>query len=192
MKKLTAAAVFAFCLLPSAFGQFQPALPGYEFRFPRDHGSHGEYRTEWWYYTGHLQTADGHRYGFEVTFFRVGIVPPDVPSHTRWDLHNLALAHFAITDIDRRKFWYAEKLNRESPFTAFAATGYLDVFNESWSVATLADGSWHLVAAEGGHSLDLTLRSRKPPAINGENGISVKAEGVGYATHYYSMTRLEA
>lgn len=192
MKKLTAAAVFAFCLLPSLFGQFQPALPGYEFRFPRDHGSHDDYRTEWWYYTGHVQTADGHRYGFEVTFFRVGIEPPDVPSHTHWDLHNLALAHFAITDIDRQKFWYAEKLNRESPFTAFAATGYLDVFNEGWGVTTLADGSWQLVAAQGGHSLDLRLRSRKPPAINGENGISVKAEGAGYATHYYSMTRLEA
>lgn len=191
MAKFLASAIFLLCFLPSAPGQFVPAMPGYEFQFPRDHGSHDQYRTEWWYYTGHLQTEDGHRYGFEVTFFRVGVVPPDVRSQTRWDLRNLALAHFAVTDIDGRKFHYAEKLNRQSPFTASAASGYLDVFNESWSVTTLADGSWHLVAADETGSLDLRLRSRKPPAIHGENGISVKAEGVGYATHYYSMTRLD-
>ncbi|HJT16596.1 MAG TPA: lipocalin-like domain-containing protein, partial [Thermoanaerobaculia bacterium] len=72
---------------------FRPALPGYEFQFPRDHGSHDAYQTEWWYYTGHLRTESGHRYGFEVTFFRVGVVPPDAPSQNRWDLKNLALAH---------------------------------------------------------------------------------------------------
>src|SRR5947209_6258225 len=66
------APVFAFWL-----ATFAPALPGYEFQFPRDHGSHDEYKTEWWYYTGNLRTDRGHRYGFEVTFFRVGIVPPD-------------------------------------------------------------------------------------------------------------------
>jgi predicted secreted hydrolase len=191
MTKFLALAISAVCLLPSALAQFRPALPGYDFQFPRDHGSHDEYRTEWWYYTGHLRTESGHRYGFEVTFFRVGVVPPDAAPETRWDLHNLALAHFAITDIDRQKFRYAEKLNRESPFTGSAAAGFLDVFNEGWSVRTLPDGSWHLVASHGGDSLDLRIRSRKSPAVHGENGVSVKAEGIGYASHYYSMTRLE-
>src|SRR5216117_1317622 len=94
----------AFCLLPS---DFAPALPGYEFSFPRDHSSHDEYKTEWWYYTGHLRTDDGRRYGFELTFFRVGVVPGKTdnplcppgrgdcpPSTSAWDLHSLALAHF--------------------------------------------------------------------------------------------------
>ena len=98
--------------------QFQPALPGYEFSFPRDHGTHDEYRTEWWYYTGHLETDDGKRYGFELTFFRVGIVPPETAAKTRWDLRNLSLAHFAITDVAANEFRYYEKLNRSSPFTA--------------------------------------------------------------------------
>ena len=190
--------VSAFCLLLS---DFQPALSGYEFQFPRDHGSHDEYRTEWWYYTGHLRTDNGHRYGFEVTFFRVGVDwrtgNPACPGRqdclpsTRWDLRNLALAHFAITDIDRQQFRYAEKLNRESPFTATAASDFLDVFNEGWSATTMADGSWHIVAFNGEDSVDLVMRARKPPAIHGENGISVKAEGIGYASHYYSMTRLD-
>ena len=178
----------ALCFL---FSDFAPALPGYEFQFPRDHGAHDEYRTEWWYYTGHLRTDSGHRYGFEVTFFRVGVVPPGEPDQGRWDLRNLALAHFAITDIDRQQFRYAEKLNRESPYTASSSAGVLDVFNEGWSATTMPDGAWHITAFNGGDSVDLVMRSRKPPAIHGENGVSVKAEGVGYASHYYSMTRLD-
>src|SRR5215213_5293220 len=85
-----------FTIQHSAFASpaFRPALPGYEFSFPADHGTHDEYRTEWWYYTGHLTTAGGRRYGFELTFFRVGVVPPSVPQESRWDLRNLSLAHF--------------------------------------------------------------------------------------------------
>jgi predicted secreted hydrolase len=172
---------------------FRSAMPGYEFAFPRDHGSHPEFRTEWWYYTGHLRTASGKRYGFEVTFFRVGVTPPGTAtdSGSRWHLRHLMPAHFAITDVNGKTFRYYEKLNRASPFTADAAEGRLDVFNEGWRATTNADGSWRLVAAAGKDAIDLTLRSRKPPAIQGENGISVKAEAAGYASHYYSMTRLE-
>ncbi|HEX2123614.1 MAG TPA: carotenoid 1,2-hydratase, partial [Thermoanaerobaculia bacterium] len=110
---------------------------------------------------------------------------------SRWDVQHLMPAHFAITDVDGKAFRYYEKLNRASPFTSNAAIGYLDVFNEGWRVTTNRDGSWRLVAAEGNDSLDLTLRARKPPAVHGENGVSVKAQGEGYASHYYSMTRLE-
>jgi predicted secreted hydrolase len=169
---------------------FRLALPGYDFEFPRDHGSHPEYRTEWWYYTGHLRTASGKRYGFEVTFFRVGITPP-TPKATRWDLQQVMPAHFALTDVAGKSFRYYEKLNRASPFTADAAEGHLDVFNESWRATTNPDGSWKLIAMEGNDAIDLTLRTRKAPAVHGENGVSVKAQGVGYASHYYSMTRLE-
>ena len=171
---------------------FKSAVPGYEFEFPRDHGSHPEYRTEWWYYTGHLRTGDGRRYGFEVTFFRAGVIRDTQPATSRWDLRDLMPAHFAITDVEEKDFRYYEKLNRASMFTANAAEGTLDVFNEAWRATTNPDGSWRLVAKQGNDSLDLTLRSRKPPAVHGENGVSVKAQGAGFASHYYSMTRLEA
>lgn len=169
---------------------FQPALPGYEYAFPRDHGAHDEYKTEWWYYTGHLRAEDGHRYGFELTFFRVG-VDREPSAASRWSLRNLSLAHFAITDVDGKAFRFYEKFNRSSPFTADAAAGRLDVFNEGWRATTLPDGSWRLAATSGSDAIDLVLTSAKQPAIHGENGISVKAAGVGYASHYYSMTRLE-
>ena len=180
-------ALLAFLLLAPAF---KPALPGYEFVFPRDHGSHPEYRTEWWYYTGHLRTESGRRYGFEVTFFRAGVSRDERGS--AWDLRDLMPAHFAITDVEQKEFRFYEKLNRASKFTADAAEGKLDVFNEAWRATTNPDGSWRLVAKQGRDSLDLVLRTRKPPAVHGENGVSVKAQGVGFASHYYSMTRLEA
>ena len=187
---LTAASSF-FVARASSAAEFRLAVPGYQFEFPRDHGSHDEFKTEWWYYTGHLQSDGGRRYGFEVTFFRVGVNPPfDGPVDSRWALQSLGLAHFALTDVDGRKFRYYEKLNRISPFTAGAATGRLEVFNEGWRATTAADGSWHLQAASGGDAIDLILRAAKPPAIHGENGVSVKASGEGYASHYYSMTRL--
>lgn len=181
----------SFLIRNSSFAsQFKLATPPYEFSFPSDHGSHPSYRTEWWYYTGHLRTEAGRRYGFELTFFRVGIVPGGQPQQG-WELQHLMPAHFAITDVEGKAFRYAEKLNRASAFTASAAENRLDVFNEGWRATTNPDGSWRLVAREGKDAIDLTLRSRKPPAVHGENGVSVKAVGVGYASHYYSMTRME-
>lgn len=195
--------IFLLLINSSFASEFRHALPGYQFEFPRDHGSHDEYPTEWWYYTGHLRSVSGRRYGFELTFFRVGVrgsgfgvgsasTNPEPPTPNPWTLHNLALAHFAITDVSARSFRYYEKLNRASPFTAEAAAGRLDVFNEGWRATTLADGSWRISAAQAGESIDLVLRSRKPPAIHGEHGVIVKGPGVGHASHYYSMTRLEA
>ena len=187
--------VLATCPSHGARGQsteaFAPARSGWRFEFPRDHGSHDEFRTEWWYFTGHLRTASGRRAGFEVTFFRVGVERDDSPPATAWDLRNLAIAHFAITDVDRREFRYFEKINRASRYTAGAARGHMNVFNEGWSARMTADGVIRLRAGEGEDAIDLRMRSRKPPAIHGEDGVSVKAEGEGYASHYYSLTRLQ-
>jgi predicted secreted hydrolase len=171
---------------------FELARPGYVFEFPRDHGMHPEFATEWWYFTGHLRGASGAHYGFELTFFRVGVERSDDPPATAWDLRHLGLAHFAITDVTRRTFRYYEKLNRFSPYTAGARSGFLGVWNEGWSATMTRDGRIRLRAGEGGDSIDLLLRPLKAPVVNGENGVSVKAEGEGYASHYYSLTRLEA
>lgn len=171
---------------------FEPARPGYIYEFPRDHGAHQQFHTEWWYYTGHLRTARGEQFGFEVTFFRVGVVPPQRAAGGEWELRDLALAHFALTDIGRGRFRYYEKLNRAGRFTADAATGRLSVFNEGWRTEMLPDGSIRLRADGGGDAIDLVLRSRKPPAVHGENGVSVKAPAAGYSSHYYSLSRLAA
>lgn len=171
---------------------FRYAVPGWTFAFPRDHGSHDDVQTEWWYFTGHLRGENGRRYGFELTFFRVGVEADSRPARTAWDLRHLALAHFAISDLDRGKFTFHEKVSRMSPYTAGAATGRLDVFNEGWSARALPDGAWRIRASAGGDAVDLVLRSLKPPAVHGTGGVSVKGPETGAASHYYSMTRLRA
>src|SRR5574337_102596 len=97
-------AVVLLCLL-SGLGApteaaFRQALPGYRFTFPRDHASHPDFKTEWWYYSGHLQTEDGLRFGYQLTFFRVGVDPAlRGDSRSRWAVSDLHLAHFAISDL---------------------------------------------------------------------------------------------
>ncbi|MHB0970606.1 MAG: lipocalin-like domain-containing protein [Thermoanaerobaculia bacterium] len=189
LRRLCAATVVALLASSLAGGEFAHAVPGWNFEFPRDHGAHGQFRTEWWYYTGHLTSESGREYGFEVTFFRVGV--SRAASDSPWAFRDVGLAHFAITDVGGKAFRYYEKLNRMTPYLASAREGFLHVRNEGWSATTAPDGSFRLRASAEGDAIDLMLRSRKAPAIHGENGVSVKAEGVGYASHYYSLTRLE-
>ena len=175
--------------LPHAF---QPALPGYDFSFPRDHGTHDEYKTEWWYYTGHLETDAGKRYGFELTFFRVGVVPPG--SRSEDALGSAQSLARALRDHRRRRERLPLLREAQSLLAVHRRRGggnarRLQRRLARDDAAPTAPGA---SSAYGGKdAIDLVLTSRKAPAIHGENGISVKAEGPGYASHYYSMTRLE-
>ncbi len=169
--------------------EFRQALPGYRFAFPRDHYSHDDYRTEWWYYTGHLRTTDGEEYGFQVTFFRSGLAEART-SPSRWAARNLYLAHFAISDIPHGTFHCFERVGRAAMGQAGASQTELHVWVGGWEVT--GDGVTHrLKAQEGAYGLELGLVSQKPPAINGENGVSQKGAGRGRASHYYSLTRLK-
>jgi predicted secreted hydrolase len=168
--------------------EFRLALPGYTFSFPRDHFSHEDYRTEWWYYTGHLRTQTGEEYGYQVTFFRRGVAEAQA-NPSRWAAKNLYLAHFAISDIPRRSFRYFERVNRGSLGQAGASQKEIHIWVGDWQVTGDATAQ-HLRAQEGEFAVDLRLVSQKPPAINGENGVSQKGAGRGHASHYYSLTRL--
>ncbi|HVG18242.1 MAG TPA: carotenoid 1,2-hydratase, partial [Blastocatellia bacterium] len=163
--------------------------PGYQYSFPRDHASHEPYAIEWWYYTGNLATKDGRRFGYQLTFFRVGVVrEPLNPS--RWALRNLYMAHFAISDIERRSFHSSERLNRAGIGWAGAETDTYRVWNEDWQARL--DGRDHLLAArDGDYQLELRLAPSKPEVIHGQNGISQKGPSIGNASHYYSLTRLQ-
>src|SRR5438270_6856494 len=168
----------------------QIAVPGYRYQFPRDHFSHPAFQTEWWYYTGNLRARDGHRYGFELTFFRRA-VDRSTPRSTPWDLDDAWLAHLALSDIDGGKFQHWERLNRSGPGIAGASQELGRVWNGNWKVQW--DGSkQELQAITDRFTLRLTLDSKKPPVIHGQNGVSQKAAGAGHASHYISFTRLLA
>jgi predicted secreted hydrolase len=97
--------------IPAVTGEWKQALPPYEFQFPRAHASHPDYKLEWWYYTGNLTAEDGRRFGYQLTFFRLGVEwQPQHPS--RWAVRDLFAAHLAVTEIDGQQFHFADKLNR--------------------------------------------------------------------------------
>jgi predicted secreted hydrolase len=179
-----------FFALQPELTQFKTALPGYHYEFPRDYFNHPEYRTEWWYYTGNLQSADGHRLGFELTFFREGASRQPATASS-WDVRDLYLAHFAVSDLDGKKFLHAERSNRAGPGIAGADAALQKVWNGNWSVIW-ANGEEKLTARADQFAVELALQPRKPPVIHGANGISQKAAGAGRASHYFSETRLQA
>lgn len=173
---------------------YQDPAAGYHYRFPRDHGSHDAFKTEWWYYTGHVAAGNGRRFGYQVTFFRQGAdrSPSSGPA-SRWAVRDLYLAHVALSDLDRGRFAYAEKLSRAGLGKAGADPGRLHAWIDRWTAeAAESDPHRHrLTAASQDFALDLVVTSRKPPVVHGREGVSRKGPGAGQASHYYSLTRLD-
>lgn len=168
---------------------WREAEPGYHYSFPRDHASHEPYALEWWYYTGNLATRDGRRFGYQLTFFRVGVAREPL-NNSRWALRNLYMAHFAISDIEQKRFHSAERLNRAGVGWAGAEGSVYRVWNEDWEARL--DGRDHLLAArDDDYQLELRLTPLKAEVIHGQNGISQKGPSEGNASHYYSLTRLQ-
>jgi predicted secreted hydrolase len=168
---------------------WREAAAGYAFAFPRDHASHPDFKIEWWYYTGNVATAAGRRFGYQVTFFRVGIdEAPTNPS--RWAVRDLFMTHLAVSDPEGQRYVFDERLSRGGPGLAGAATDRYRVWNDDW-IGSLDDAGRHVLrAAHAQTAVDLTLDEGKPAAINGVNGISQKGARPGNASHYYSLTRM--
>ncbi len=173
---------------------FRFAQEGYRYEFPRDHGAHEAFRTEWWYYTGHLETAEGRRFGYELTFFRRGIRPDQIHTKpSRWSVDQLYLAHVAITDVSKEQFHFRDRISRGGLGKAGADSGHLRVWLDQWRAESSEkpDDQQTLDARADGMALSLTLSPLKPLVIHGEQGISKKGAAAGQASHYYSFTRLK-
>ena len=84
---------------------FKRALPGRTFSFPQDHFSHPEFKTEWWYYSGHLQSLnqDKRSFGYQLTFFRTGLTRETKNQKSKWSIRDLYFAHLAITDESKNE-----------------------------------------------------------------------------------------
>lgn len=173
--------------------QWREAKAGYVFSFPRDHAAHPDFKIEWWYYTGNVRTNEGRRFGYQVTFFRVGIDhTPANPS--KWAVRDLYMTHLAVSDPRGQRYRYAEKLSRGGPGLAGAKTDTYYAWNDDWTAGLRAPGAArreHVLHAKSPQAgIDLVLDEGKPPAINGTNGINQKGAREGNASHYYSLTRM--
>lgn len=196
---------------------FRVPRPGPVFTFPRDHGSHPDYKIEWWYLTGHIFTAEtpARRFGFQATFFR-SAAPRDVaarPAPAAFGHDQIYLAHMALIDVATGRFLHQERLNRAG-WAAAASTDTLDVRNGDWSLsflpppATSADqshsqsiidngiapGGSEAMRLVGGIRADarftLTLTPEKPLVRFGEDGYSRKGAAPTAASYYLTFSRL--
>ena len=169
---------------------FRLAVPPYTFVFPRDHASHPSFQTEWWYYTGHLSSKD-RSFGYELTFFRVGLPRLRPTSPSAWAARDLIFMHLALTDEKGNRFHHFESARRAAMSLAGADSTRYHVWIDDAFAGLAQDGRTHrLRGSAPDFALELSLTSTKPPAIHGAKGVSQKSAGVGHASHYYSLTRL--
>jgi predicted secreted hydrolase len=182
----------SFLLLSPAWASegWKQATGSRAWNFPRDHGSHPEYRTEWWYFTGNLSDSTGSRYGYQLTFFRQGIRYRLPDPSGPWDIRDVYLGHFALSDIPQKKFQYGERISRSGPGLAGASAESLDVWLLDWR-ARMKTSAITLKARHDRMELDLTLMPRKPPVFHGQNGLSRKGPKEGQASYYTSFTHLD-
>jgi predicted secreted hydrolase len=177
------------CPETSATETWKQAVGPWNWSFPRDHGAHPEFRTEWWYFTGNLRDEAGNRYGYQLTFFRQGVrIKPSNPGNP-WSLRDLYPAHFAVTDVRNGTFHFAELITRSGPKLSGAATDGMNVWNLGWSAKMKGDHI-SIRAHHGEMELALELEPRKPLILQGEKGLSRKGPGKGQASYYYSFTDL--
>jgi predicted secreted hydrolase len=176
------------------------ADPAHRWSFPRDHHAHPDHRNEWWYFTGLLEAEDGRRFGYQLTFFRVGLVPDPAPLDSAFAAAGAVMGHAAVTDVQAGTHAFSEILWRAAPMLGgFGAPG--DAILASalappgtagrWTIRLDADGFALAMRDDAaGIALDLRVRPARPVVLQGPNGYSRKAAAEGYASLYYSYTRL--
>lgn len=177
---------------PLAYAQ---AITPHRLEFPSDQGPHPDFRQEWWYLTGNLDSTDGEHFGFELTVFRFALAPdrqgpPTAGSaadaeSSAWRTRQIYLGHFAVTDVALHKFRFTSRLSRGALGLAGAQANPLRVWIGNWRMS----GS-HVQATGQGYVLSLTARPLMEPVPNGEHGLSRKSGEPGNATYYYSIPRV--
>jgi predicted secreted hydrolase len=168
---------------------YPPVTANRQLAFPTDFGAHPEYRTEWWYVTGWLQTPDGKPLGFQVTFFRTrpGV---DQANPSAFAAKQLIIGHAALSDPAVGHLLHDQRSAREGFSLAYARTGNLDVKLDDWHMVRGADGRYTVQVRSPQMTFDLVLAPSQPTLLQGEHGYSRKGAAVQHASYYYSEPHL--
>jgi predicted secreted hydrolase len=178
---------------PSNASDFEKALTVRDWQFPQDFVAHDDYQSEWWYYTGNLETAEGRPFGFQLTFFRQALLPAtqavnqDSP-RSHWRGRQVYSAHFTVSDIAAQQFYPYERFSRGTVDLAGAELPY-HIWLEDWSATEVEPGTVRLQAKTDRVGLDLTVAQTLPPILQGKRGLSVKGHEPGNASYYYSLVQ---
>jgi predicted secreted hydrolase len=184
---LRALAIAFFASLATAATIFPPVVPGHAILFPRDAGSHPEYRVEWWYVTGQLDTRRGPM-GFQVTFFRVA--NPDTNGNpSRFAAKQLLFAHAALSDPSKGRLLHDQRSARMLEGLVEASKATTDVRLDDWTLRR--NGNAYETHIEGdGFALDLELTPTQAVLLEGDRGFSRKGPLESQASYYYSEPQL--
>jgi predicted secreted hydrolase len=177
----------------SAYGEndWQRATAPRAWQFPRDHGAHREFKTEWWYYTGNLTNAEGRRFGYQFTIFRHGLQFNPAQKNSAWAIRDFYFAHFTVTDVQTGQFLVDERIERSTLNQAGASEQKMEAWIRDWRIETISDETYRLRASTEKAAIDFTVHPLKPLVLQGDRGLSQKAVGLGNASHYYSYPRLQ-
>ncbi len=171
---------------------YATVTPGNPLSFPRDAGSHPQFRTEWWYVTGWVSTAGGEPLGFQITFFRTRPALSNA-NPSAFAPRQLLIAHCAISDPKRGRLWQDQRIRRAGFGLAEAADGGggrgTDVHIDDWSLKQRTGGYDAKIAAED-FGMALELADTQSPLINGDAGVSRKGPAAASASYYYSLPHL--
>lgn len=176
--------------------RFAAVEPGVALRFPEDHGAHPEFRQEWWYFTGNLADASGRRFGFQLTFFRFAHDAFAEYEASKWRHRQSWMAHFAVSDIDGRRFIAAQDYARGALDLAGARAAPFAVWVNGWSARGVGpgeDGFQAILAAESEEArITLEVGTDEAPLLQGDGGYSIKDHAGRTASYYYSFPNLRA
>jgi predicted secreted hydrolase len=173
---------------------FQRAEGPHAWSFPEDFGPHPEYQTEWWYYTGNLESEGGERLGYQLTIFRRAVLPEADRAKRESALatEQIYMGHFAISDVNAGEHYAFERFMRGTAGLAGAQAEPYRVWLENWQIEEITEGQYRLMAEQDSVALDLLLEDLKEPILHGDGGYSRKGPEEGNASHYYSKTRLKS
>jgi predicted secreted hydrolase len=162
--------------------------PGYELQFPRDQGSHPQFRTEWWYLTGWVKKADGTELGIQVTFFRNRPLLAET-NPSKFAPRQLLFAHAALADPANGKLLHDQRAARAGFGLAEAKEGGTDVWIDDWSLRQTDSGySARIAARDFSYALEFT--PTQPVLLQGDRGLSRKGPMPAQASYYYSQPQL--
>lgn len=170
---------------------FKRAVRPIQFSFPKDHGTHPDYQTEWWYFTGNLKDEENNNFGYQLTFFRRALTPDQPVDGSSWRASSIYFAHFAVTDISNKNYHSFEKWSRATPRLAGSDNKDLHVWIDDWMVNSDDNNNYILSSNSENISVSLVLKESKKIVLNGNKGLSQKSDEQGNASYYYSHTRLK-
>lgn len=200
-------------------GGFARAHRARKFIFPEDHLAHPDYKHEWWYFTGNLRSSRGERFGYQLTIFRIGLVPDgqnvsdtgylstqnktEQNKSSKWRSNHFFMGHLAVTDVNNKKFYYYEKFARKalnfggaerviSALPSKKGSSAIKVWLEDWQIQSVGNSTFpmRLTAKKGDVAIELNVTRNKPVVFHGYEGLSQKGQKAGNASYYYSITRL--